>query len=57
MRFSVRLVSVDEYSRQQRELLDIFEREMQKTYLLRSVTTTNTIEVKINNIGQRSDES
>ena len=56
MQYLSGFVSVDEYSRQHRELLDIFEREMQKTYLLRSVTTTNTIEVKINNIGQRCDE-
>ena len=48
---------VDEHTRQQKELLDIFEREMQKAFLLRSANAeTDNIELKINKIHHRVDE-
>ena len=48
---------VDEHTRQQKELLDIFEREMQKAFLLRSASAeTDNIELKINKIHHRVDE-
>ena len=51
------MFAVEVHTRQQKELLDIFEREMQKAFLLRSASAeTDNIELKINKIHHRVDE-